>query len=691
MKNTYRYFNRDISWLSFNHRVLMEAMDKRLPLYERIRFIGIFSSNIEEFYQVRIASHKAVVAGGKSDDFTPDEARHLLEEMDVEMKAQFAERKEIYDGLVAELRAAGITFYQHFTEIPVRWHDFLAVYFREEVFPYLQPVKLEDGIQVFLRDNRLYLVVDVVSCEHGERSVILLKMPYSKVPRFIELPADEDNYSLMYLEDLIKLNLAQILPGYRIEGCYCCKISRDADVLVDELLAAHKIKQIKEKVKKRKIGAVARFVYEKGMPPYLLGTLIHRFQVKREECSATGQHLNLEDLIHFPIPVSKELTYTPLTPVRVSGAEQSRYMFEKISQRDQLFWYPYHSFDHFIQFLYEAVHDPQCTDIMITQYRVANHSAVINTLIAAAQNGKRVTVFVELKARFDEENNLETAEQMRKAGIHILFSIPGLKVHAKVALVLRRPVAARKINGFACISTGNFNEATATAYADVALFTASEEIVRDVYTLFRFLRNEEPLPTFTHLLISRFNLIDRIDQLIAAEIQAAQKGERARIILKMNALQDTKMIDRLYRASEAGVEVILLVRGICCLVPDASFSRNIRVLRVVDRFLEHTRIWNFYHGGEEIIYLGSPDWMRRNLYRRIEAVTPVRDVRCKAQILDFIHIQLESNDKTTRLDAGLRNLLLNEGKGKRRAQADFYQYLIRQAAEPSRPDRNCNL
>lgn len=670
----YRYFNRDLSWLSFNHHVLREAADRRLPLYERIKFIGIFTSNLEEFYQVRVAAAKAIVAGGESEDLSRDDAQQLLVQLNDVIQQQLVERKAIYDEVIAELEQHGIVFYQSFSPALPMHEAFLRRFFLEEVYPYLQPVKLEqDGIRCFLRDKRVYIVVDACSIETGEQTMFLIKLPYSKVPRFVELPSSDNTYYIMYLEDIIKANLSILLPGYHIYGSHCCKISRDADVLVDELLAERKIKQIKEKVKKRKIGAVARFVYEESMNEDFLCRLIAFFSLNREEGVPANQHLNLEDLTSFPNPTSEMLHLLPQPPVHVAGSERLRYMFRKIAKKDRLLWYPYHSFDHFIQFLYEAVHDPRCTDIMITQYRVAEHSEVINTLIAAAQNGKRVTVFVELKARFDEENNLETAELMRKAGIHILFSIPGLKVHAKVALVLRRDAKGEMTKSYACISTGNFNEVTARAYADVALFTANKRIVKDLHQLFLYLQREVDKPVFDKLLVSRFNLTDRLNELIDFEIRQARAGKRAEIVLKMNAIQDHKMISRLYEASEAGVHITLIVRGICCLVTDEDFSRNITVLRIVDRYLEHTRIWYFLHGGEELLFLGSPDWMRRNLYKRIEAATPVLDKKLKKQIMDFLTLQRSSTDKTSRRGAELLPDTPEQGI---RAQMDFYRYLL---------------
>jgi polyphosphate kinase len=363
-------------------------------------------------------------------------------------------------------------------------------------------------------------------------------------------------------------------------------------------------------------------------------------------------------------------------PMQLNCLDKKNSIFRYVGKRDLLLHYPYHSFDHFIHFLYEAVHDPSVKEIMITQYRVAPHSEVINTLMAAAQNGKKVTVFVELKARFDEENNLATAELMQKAGIHIIYSIPGLKVHAKVALVLRRHKDGLLKRSFAYISTGNFNEKTATIYADSALITSKQEIVDDLYNLFSFLRRDITEPKFKHLLVPRFNLLPELKRRLEFEKNMAKSGKKAYIILKMNALQDPAMIDELYRASEVGVQIDLIIRGICCLIPNQSYSKNIRVTRIVDGFLEHARVWYFYNGGKPMVYMGSPDWMKRNLYRRIEAVAPVLDPKLKQEMIDMLYIQLADNQKAGWVDENLRNVMKrNVLSSPVRSQYAFYEYL----------------
>ena len=685
MESKYNYFKRDISWLSFNYRVLLEATDEHLPLYERINFISIYSSNLEEFYKIRVADHKAVASGAtESDEETVQSARELVEEINREVTRQLDDRVHIYEQkILPALRRNHIIFYQDRHVEPFH-QQFIKDFFREEIFPYLQPVPVsKDKIVSFLRDNRLYLAIRVYPKKENETEqrqqpyYFVMKQPYAKVPRFIELPAHEKDHYLMFTEDIIKANLNLIFPGYDVDSSYCIKISRDADILIDDTASsADLVAQLKKKVKKRKIGDVCRFVYDRAMPQDFLDFLVDAFRIQRDELVPGDKHLNLEDLRHLPNPNKSLHSLEKPKPMKLTVLDEKESIFNYVARKDLLLYYPYHSFEHFIHFLYEAVHNPETREIMVTQYRVAENSAVINTLIAAAQNGKKVTVFVELKARFDEENNLATAEMMKASGINIIYSIPKLKVHAKVALVLRRDKEDKKLTSYAYISTGNFNEKTATLYADSGLFTCNPIIVNDLHNLFRTLRGKEN-PVFHRLLVARFNLIPELNRLIDHEMELARKGKEGRIILKMNALQDPTMIDRLYEASQAGVEIDLIVRGICCLIPGQKYSRNIRVTRIVDTFLEHARIWYFGNGGNPKLFLGSPDWMRRNLYRRIEAITPILDPDAKQELIDMLSIQLSDKRKACFVNENLHNCWksAHPQKEKVRSQYTFYEYL----------------
>ncbi|MFA6831043.1 MAG: polyphosphate kinase 1 [Bacteroidaceae bacterium] len=698
-----RYFKRDLSWLSFNNRVLEEAQDETLSIGERIHFLAIFTSNLEEFYRVRVAEHKAVIEGKREEEeelTAQSELIELLKNIQIEVARQLNSRQEILKNhILPTLLKNHIHFYQSISEVPQKHKEFITNFFKQEVFPYLQPVTANKlWIHSFLRTDRLYLAVRVYQPKDTEKikpHYYVIKLPYDKVKRFIELPQDNKVHSIMYLEDLIRANLNIIFPHYIIDSSYSINTTRDADIMINATDSKQVVEQLKKGVSKRKIGDVSRFVYDADMPQDFLNHLMMTYDIKERDLVPNETHLYLEDLSKLPLPENlckNMVSHKPLFLIK-----KGEKIIDEITKRDLLLEYPYHSFDHFIQFLHEASEDPATKSIMMTQYRVALHSLVISELIAAAEHGKRVTVFVELKARFDEENNMTTAELMERAGIYIVYSMPKLKVHAKTALVLRRGPSKPSI---AYISTGNFNEKTARTYADTALFTAHSGIVTDLKHLFALLgsrklekADKSQLPGnsienqkdgkivmknvhFEHLLIAPFNLKATLHKLIEKEIEAAQNGEKAHIILKMNALQDKAMIDKLYKASLAGVKIELIIRGICCLIPGQEYSQNIEITRLVGRYLEHSRIWYFYQGGSEQMYLGSADWMKRNLYKRIEAITPIYDQKLKKELFNMLQYQLVDTDKGRLIGPDLKNIRKNNGhkKGKD-AQNAFYDYL----------------
>lgn len=504
-----------------------------------------------------------------------------------------------------------------------------------------------------------------------------MKIPYAKVPRFIELPEHDGRFYIMFIDDMIRANLQSIFPGYIIDSCYSIKISRDADIYLEDEKKETIVESIRKKVKKRKIGALSRFMYDRAMPDDFLSFICDAFGITPDDLVVGGRYLNLQDLIKLPNPRGKELEQQPPLPMRVPFLDNIGSVFKAVKKKDILLHFPYQSFDYLIRFLMEAAFDPKVDEIKITQYRVAENSAVINTLISAAQNGKKVTVFVELKARFDEENNMRTAERMEQAGIRIIYSIPGLKVHAKVAVILRKEATdGSKRRDFAYLSTGNFNEKTAKIYSDMALLTSNAELINDINKVFAVLEGKLAEPTFHHLLVARFNMVPELIRMIHEEVEHVKQGRKGRIILKMNGLHDAKMINELYYASENGVEIDLIVRGICCLVPDQPYSRNIRVTRIVDMFLEHSRVWYFYNDGKEELYLTSADWMRRNLNRRIETAFPILVPELKQEIIDLLNIQLRDNVKACRIDEQLHNCFKRDDRPEKvRAQLAIYEYL----------------
>lgn len=685
MENSHKYFKRDISWLSFNYRVLLEAEDETLPIYERIKFLSIYSSNLEEFYEIRVAEHRGVIMKKNFTEESGAEAEETLAEITEEVNRQQREYYRIFSKVLQELNRQDIYLYQDSRPEPFH-EEFVHNFFNEEVFPFLSPVMIQAGdIRTFIRDRRLYLVIRMVkkSKRMAEPDYVpdyyyaLMKIPYAKVPRFIELPTHEGKHYIMFIDDIIRANLSSIFPGYVVESCYSIKISRDADIYLDDEKGGNIVENIRKKVKKRKIGALSRFMYDSNMPDDFLAFICNAFGITTDDLVLGGRYNNLQDLIKLPNPRGKELEQQVPSPMRVPFLDEMGSVFRAVKKRDILLHFPYQSFDYLIRFLMEAAFDPKVDEIKITQYRVAENSAVINTLISAAQNGKKVTVFVELKARFDEENNMSTAERMEQAGIRIIYSIPGLKVHAKVAVILRKDTEdGCKRRDFAYLSTGNFNEKTARIYSDMALLTSNAELITDINKVFAVLEGKLAGPTFRHLLVARFNMVPELTRMIHWEIEHVKAGRKGRIVLKMNGLHDQNMINELYNASENGVEIDLIVRGICCLVPNRPFSANIKVTRIVDMFLEHSRIWYFYNDGEEELFLTSADWMRRNLNRRIETAFPILNAEIKRNIIDILNIQLQDNVKACLIDEHLHNNFKRDGNPvKVRAQLAVYEYL----------------
>lgn len=685
MENSHKYFKRDISWLSFNYRVLLEAEDETLPIYERIKFLSIYSSNLEEFYEIRVAEHRGVIMKKNFTEESGAEAEETLAEITEEVNRQQREYYRIFSKVLQELNRQDIYLYQDSRPEPFH-EEFVHNFFNEEVFPFLSPVMIQAGdIRTFIRDRRLYLVIRMVkkSKRMAEPDYVpdyyyaLMKIPYAKVPRFIELPTHEGKHYIMFIDDIIRANLSSIFPGYVVESCYSIKISRDADIYLDDEKGGNIVENIRKKVKKRKIGALSRFMYDSNMPDDFLAFICNAFGITTDDLVLGGRYNNLQDLIKLPNPRGKELEQQVPSPMRVPFLDEMGSVFRAVKKRDILLHFPYQSFDYLIRFLMEAAFDPKVDEIKITQYRVAENSAVINTLISAVQNGKKVTVFVELKARFDEENNMSTAERMEQAGIRIIYSIPGLKVHAKVAVILRKDTEdGCKRRDFAYLSTGNFNEKTARIYSDMALLTSNAELITDINKVFAVLEGKLAGPTFRHLLVARFNMVPELTRMIHREIEHVKAGRKGRIVLKMNGLHDQNMINELYNASENGVEIDLIVRGICCLVPNRPFSANIRVTRIVDMFLEHSRIWYFYNDGEEDLFLTSADWMRRNLNRRIETAFPILNAEIKQCIIDILKIQLQDNVKACLIDEHLHNnFKRDDNPVKVRAQLAIYEYL----------------
>lgn len=669
-----KLINRDISWLSFNQRVLDEAKDNSMPLYERLKFLAIYSSNLDEFYKVRVAAFRR----------STQEPKALVQQILAIVDKQQNEFGSVFwKEIVPQLRANKIQLYQN-QRLNKSRREFIQQFFFYQVIPYLQPVLLLKGkVLPFLQDDAVYLAVRLLKKSgYGTEDKIkykaryaIVNIPSDNLPRFIELPESRGQHCIIFLDDIVRMNLDALFPGYEIDSSYSIKLTRDADLGIDDEFTGDLREKISSSLVKRKTGATARFLYDEKIPAAFLDILVQSLKISRKDLVPGGKYHNFSDLHSFPNPLSPKLEIKSLPHLHKKDLESYPSMFDAIKARDWMLHFPYHSYDPVIRFLNEAAIDPKVKEIKTTQYRVASDSAVVNALLNAKNNGKRVTVFVELKARFDEYANLQFANIMSKAGIKIIYSIPGLKVHAKVALVMKKPLH-KKQEAYAFLSTGNFNEKTARIYADHGLFTANADFTNELKDFFCFLEVQDVKPKLKHLLVAQLNIKKEFLRMIDREINHAKAGRKARMILKMNGLDHPKMIGKLYEASRKGVEIDLLVRGICCLVPGKKFSENIKVTRIVDRFLEHARVFVFHNDGNPEIYLASADWMNRNLERRIELCFPVYDKEIKNEVMKILDLQLNDNTKARILDSQLNNLPKPAGEEREfRAQYEIYNYL----------------
>ncbi|HJS56347.1 MAG TPA: polyphosphate kinase 1, partial [Chitinophagaceae bacterium] len=529
-------------------------------------------------------------------------------------------------------------------------------------------------------NNYLYFIADIEDAdEPGIHRYALLNIPSDQLPRFFELPAIGDKYYILFLDDVIRENLTEVFPGYKIHGAYCVKLTRDAELnLVDEF-SGDIAEKIEKQLTKRDIGSATRFLFDGRMQAETREFVKKYFSLPANEMVEGGRYHNLKDMGGLPNPTGKKLTYEPWPPVLHPGFNTNRSIFKTIAEDERLLHLPYHSYNYILRFFNEAAIDPQVKEIYVTLYRVAANSHIVNALISAARNGKKVTVFVELKARFDEANNLKWSKKMKAAGVRIINSIPGLKVHAKIALVRR--FEEGNMNHYSLLATGNFNETTGRFYTDHVFFSSNKEFSEELQQLFFYLQSRLQPGEFgkigiKHLLVSQFNMIKRFNKMIDREIRNAMDGKPAHIIIKVNNLQEREMVEKLYEASGAGVKIELIVRSICCVAPGVTGqSENITIRRIVDRYLEHARVFMFHNNGEPEFYMGSADWMSRNLHSRIEVIFPVYDEKLKKEINDILQFQLKDTRKAVLFRADLSNEKIPSGNGSIAAQEATYRYV----------------
>ena len=677
--------SRDISWLSFNARVLQEAADPTVPLRERVRFLGIFSNNLDEFFRVRVATLKRMVEyGEKANIHLEDHPQQIIDEIQMIVLKQQSEFHRIWEDVLKQLNEQNI-FLETEKDLNPEQQEFVRKYYDEEVSSNVIPLMIENIPELpNLRDKSIYLAVVMWKAESAlKKKYALIEVPHRDLKRFILLPSKPGEYHIILLEDVIRFNLPEIFSyfGYDQYQAHIFKVTRDAEIDIDNDISTSLIQKIEKGIKNRRRGKPVRFVYDREMDPGLLELMIRKLNLsKRDNLIPGGRIHNFRHFMDFPEEIFKEknLRNKPFDHPLFTGRRVTDVLMEK----DVMLSVPYHSFNPIIDLLREAAIDPDVISIKITCYRLASQSKIINALINAVRNGKQVTVMLELTARFDEEANLEWKERLEEEGVDVLIGIQNMKVHAKICAIRKKTKDQNIVYGF--VGTGNLNERTAKVYADHFLLTSNQKIMSDVNRIFSFIdnpKNGQLLKDCKTLIPSPWYIRKELFRLIDVEIRYARKKKnKAGVILKMNSLSDFELIMKLYEAAKAGVDIKLIVRSICCMMTKSpKFEKPVFAISIVDEYLEHSRVWVFHNKGHQKVYISSADWMVRNLDHRVEATCPVMDDEIKKELIDILNIQLHDNVKARWLDNELSNEYVNTRKKKIRSQVETYNYLYKKS------------
>jgi polyphosphate kinase len=679
--------NRDISWLAFNDRVLQEANDPSVPLLERLKFLGIVSSNRDEFFRVRVATIKRMLRlGVKGQELLGDDPALLLERIQRIIIRQQENFDESYENILRELALQGIFILNEKQLSPIQG-QFVKQYFREQVLPTLVPILL-DNVKGFpyLRDKSIYFMVMMQRKEMKTRYA-LVEIPTDVLPRFIVLP--KDNKYVILLDDVIRYCLDDLFFNFDYDTihAYTIKLTRDAELDIEQDVTKSLVKKIAESVKRRTKGLPTRLLYDEELPEEAVKYLVHRIRFHKEDQPIpAGRYHNFVDFMKFPSLNKNELKAKNPPALSHPDLKPNNSVLKVIRNKDILLSFPYQSYHHIIDVLREASIDPKVKSIEITLYRLSKNSHVVNALINAIRNGKQVTAVVELQARFDEENNIRWANRLNEEGAKIIYGVPGLKMHSKLFLIRR--IESKKEVLYAHIGTGNFNEDTAKLYSDHSLLTCDKRITEEVSRVFQFYNDNYKTGTYKHLIISPFFTRKKFLSLIQKEIDNASEGKDAWMLIKMNSLTDREMIKKLYEASKAGVKVRMIIRGICSLVPGVQgLSDNIEVISIVDKYLEHARVFVFANDGDPRFYISSFDWMPRNIDHRSEVGVPIYDPAIQKQLMDILEIQWSDNTKARMINVQQDNQYRRtRSRTKTRAQDAIYQYLAKQVTQaPSLP------
>ncbi|MCL4103954.1 UNVERIFIED_CONTAM: hypothetical protein GTU68_034816 [Idotea baltica] len=669
---------RELSWLSFNARVLQEASDSSVPVIQRLRYLGIFSNNLDEFFRVRVAEVRRLISVANSSSKAQPKA--LLVDIQKRVAELQGEFDRVYRSVLSAMQTKKIYMVNE-GQLDSGQTTFVADFFASTVLPQLEPILLQESLVTpTLNDEAIYLAVDIKSGDSYHYAVV--EVPTDRLSRFVEIPRRKGKGGTVFivLDNIIRACLPQIFRGViEIDSAtaYCFKFSRDAELEIDTGISQSLIDKMTTSLKQRRKADAIQFEYDSEMPPRLLDYLASRFNFgKYDSLVAGGRYHNAKDFMTFPTLGPKYLEFKPLPPIRIPRLEGEKSIFDCIKERDVFLYYPYHPFDYVINLLKTAAIDPKVSSIKICLYRIAHNSLVADALLNAVQNGKNVVAVVELAARFDEAANIDWAQRLTEGGIDVIFGIPGLKVHSKLLLIERREGSSKRY--YSHIGTGNFNENTARLYTDFSLITYDQNVGKDVYSVFDFLRYNYKRPDYRVLMVSPHTARSNLLSLIDSEIEHARAGYRASMTLKCNNLVDKQMALKLYEASEAGVEVKLIIRGMCSLLPGVKgLSENIQAISIVDRYLEHPRVYVFFNRGNPQYLIGSADLMTRNLDFRVEVLCPVFDQRAQKVIQDTLDQQWHDNVKARILDQNQTNkLMTNEKRVARiRSQESIHCYL----------------
>lgn len=672
------YINREVSWLQFNARVLQEAEDEDVPLIERLRFLGIFSNNLDEFFKVRYATVKRIVEAGKEgkSELGGVKATALLEKITQIVIKQQSESLKILNVIQKKLELENI-FIINETQINEEQKKFIKNYYLQKVSPALVTIVLNEFVELpNLKDSAAYLAVNMV-LTNNKNQYALIEISKA-MERFVVLPKKEDKNYIIMVDDLLRYCLDDIFNifDYKTITAHMIKITRDGELDLESDLSKSFIEKISDSVKDRQIGDPVRFVYDKTIDKQTLHYFMTKMVIENTDSVIPGgRYHNRRDYMDFPSLGRTDLLYDKIEALPIKGLSLEKSIFSEIAKKDYLLYAPYHTFSYIVKFLREAALDPAVKTIKITIYRLAQISHVASSLINAAKNGKRVTVSIEIRARFDEQANIDYAEQMEKEGIHLIFGVPGLKVHSKMCVIERQE--KNKIVRYGFVSTGNFNESTARIYTDYTLFTTNQKILKDINKVFSFFDTNYRVFRYKHIITSPHYTKSAFFKLINKEIENVKAGKPGYIKLKMNSMSSYKMIDKLYEASRAGVKIQLIIRGLCCLIPGKKgMSENIEVISIIDKFLEHTRLFVFCNDNDPKVYISSADWMTRNIENRVEVSCPIYDEEIKQELIDTYNICWSDNVKARILNANQNNIYKRNDKPKVRTQFETYKYYL---------------